>query len=71
MDPRTDALVQTYPFLDHLMAETLLKMSDEGKLESYIKNSTPTSSTPTSKVIVGAITVEDQENFSPPLTETT
>lgn len=67
MDPRTDALVQTYPFLDHLMAETLLKMSDQGKLDSFMQSLAREMPRPTSSVLVGAITVD--RNFSP-VTET-
>ena len=68
MDPRINALLQTYPFLDHLMAETLLKMSDEGKLNSFMQSIPEQMPTPTSSVIEGAITVD--RDFSPPLTVT-
>ena len=68
MDPRINALLLTYPFLDHLMAETLLKMSDGGKLNSFMQSIPEQMPTPTSSVIEGAITVDN--DFSPPLTVT-
>ena len=57
MDPQR--LMQTYPWLDHLMAETLLKMHERGKLDDYLKDwPEPDRGPPASKVIVGAVRVE-------------
>ena len=36
MDPQR--LMQTYPWLDHMMAETLLKIHERGKLDDYLKD---------------------------------
>ena len=31
-----EQLISIYPWLDHMLAKTLLKMHDEGKLQGYI-----------------------------------
>ena len=53
-----DRLVQLYPWLDHLMAETLLTMSGEGKLRSYLEHAPERATPPTPRLLVGAINVE-------------
>ena len=61
----TQRLCQEYPWLDEMMATTLLKMSAQGKLEQYMSK-LPEPGPPTQEVIVGAITVEDPEEKSSP-----
>ena len=31
-----EQLISVYPWLDHMLAETLLKMHEQGKLQGYI-----------------------------------
>jgi hypothetical protein len=50
-------LMRVYPWLDHMMADTLIKMSQQGKLQSYV-DAMPEHPRPTSEVVVGAIEVE-------------
>jgi hypothetical protein len=67
-DPnQVNAVVNLYPWCDHLMAETLLMMSAQGKLDSFLKDVPVDPPPPTSKTIVGAITVEE---FSPTIENT-
>ena len=61
----TQRLIQEYPWLDEMMATTLLKMSAQGKLEQYMAK-LPEPGPPTQEVIVGAITVEDPQEKSSP-----
>ena len=58
MDPQR--LMQMHPWLDHLMAETLLKLHEQGKLRGYVDEwpEEEDRGPPTSKVIVGAVEVE-------------
>ena len=58
MDAST--LVNLYPWLDHLMAETLLKMSEQGKLDSFVQQS---GAQPFANggVITGAVTVDEKK----------
>jgi hypothetical protein len=57
MDPQR--LMRTYPWLDHLMAETLLKMHEQGKLHAYLDDWPEAGrGPPASHVIKGAIHVE-------------
>jgi hypothetical protein len=64
---QVNAIVNAYPWCDHLMAETLLIMSAKGTLESFFNTMTKEATPPTSGVLVGAITVEEN---SPTLEET-
>ena len=54
----TNELVRIYPWLDHMMAETLIKMSEQGKLRGFIDSLPEQPVQPTSSVLTGAITVE-------------
>ena len=58
MDAST--LVNLYPWLDHLMAETLLKMSEQGKLDAFVQRS---GAQPFANggVITGAVTVDEKK----------
>ena len=57
MDPQR--LMQTYPWLDHLMAETLLKLHERGRLHEFLQDWPEASrAPPTSQVIKGAVQVE-------------
>ena len=53
-----EQLIRIYPWLDHLMAETLLKMSAQGKLQEFVDAVPPPA--PTSQRVEGAITVENK-----------
>jgi hypothetical protein len=53
-----DELVQFYPQLDFLMAETFLLMSHQKKLDTYLE--TETDPNTSSKIVVGAITVSEK-----------
>ena len=53
-----DQLMQVYPQLDYLMAETLLQMSAQGKLQEYVDAVPPPAHT--SQRVEGAITVENK-----------
>jgi hypothetical protein len=54
-------LVTVYPWLDHLMAETLLKAHENGTLKEYLKDWPDQVHVPmTSEVVVGAVTVEEK-----------
>jgi hypothetical protein len=55
MDP--NQLVRIYPWLDHMLAETIIKMHEQGTLRDYV-DALPERHEPTSEVVVGAITVE-------------
>ena len=52
-----NALIRLYPWLDHLMADTLLKLSAQGKLEAFLE--TATSPQEGGAVISGAVTVQE------------
>ena len=54
-----ERLCQIYPFLDHLLAETLLKMSEQGKLEGYLQDWPDRDALPRSEVVQGAVVVEN------------
>ena len=56
MDP--NELVRIYPWLDHMLADTLIKMHEQGKLQSYMDSLPEEPPQPTSSVLTGAITVE-------------
>ena len=60
-----ESLIRVYPWLDHLMAETLLKLSEQGKLEGHLKRWPEPLPGPTSQVVAGAITVEPPPEKSP------
>jgi hypothetical protein len=51
-------LMKIYPQLDFLMAETLLIMSHQQKLETYIETETKPNNP--DKIVVGAITVSEK-----------
>ena len=56
MDPQ--ALTKAYPFLDYMMAETLIKAHENGTLAEYIKDWPDQTPQPMgSQVIPGAVTV--------------
>ena len=59
-----DALMQVYPNLDRMMAETLLTLSKQGKLESYLKDLTDKHPPPASSVLPNAISVTHPEEKS-------
>jgi hypothetical protein len=57
MDPH--ALIKVYPWLDHMMAETLCKAHEKGTLGVYLKDWPDQMLQPVgSQVIAGAVTVE-------------
>jgi hypothetical protein len=52
-----EQLIAIFPKLDHLQAETILKLEERGELEKYlVDDEEPTENTSTT--IVGAVTVE-------------
>ena len=59
-----EELMKIYPFLDEMLASTLLKMSEQGKLkkflelENFLEKPKPNAE---GRTIVGAIKVEPQE----------
>ena len=59
-------LVDLYPQLDTLMAETLLKASQNGTLQKYVDDwPEPNKETKSNEVIVGAIEVLPPKEISP------
>ena len=53
------ALLKTHPWMDHLMAETLVKHHENGTLASYLEDWPEQEPRPVgSEVVVGAVTVE-------------
>ena len=54
-------LVNLHPWLDFLMAETLLKLDERGKLQQYIDEIPDEPPAPTHSVLKGAVTVEPPE----------
>ena len=60
-----DTLMKAYPFLDHLMAETLLKAHEAGTLMTYVEDMPDPNPGPAESTLVAdAITVENK-NPSP------
>ena len=59
MDAST--LVNLYPWLDHLMAETLLKMSEQGKLDAFVVQQSGVQPFANGGVITGAVTVDEKK----------
>ena len=55
-----EELMKVYPFLDEMLASTLLKMSEQGKLETFLEAANPKAE---GKTIVGAITVEEEKSL--------
>ena len=55
-------LMQIYPQLDHLMAETLLLFSKQGKLATHIETKTDVETS--KKTLVGAITVAEKDTIN-------
>ena len=62
MDPQS--LIRAYPWLDHLMAETILKIHEQGKLHDYLQDWPAPA--PASHVIKGAVKVETPPEKSAP-----
>jgi hypothetical protein len=60
MDPKT--LVTLYPWMDHLMAESLIKAHEAGTLQS-LAETWDVSSEKTSTVVPDAITVEKNDSI--------
>ena len=57
MDPQS--LIKVYPWLDHMMAETLIKAHDNGTLAKELEDWPDLEKkTVGSEVVVGAVTVE-------------
>ena len=57
MDPQT--LIKVYPWLDHMMAETLIKAHDNGTLAKELEDWPDLEKKPVgSEVVVGSVTVE-------------
>tara|TARA_B100000497_G_C7282093_1_gene195177 strand:- start:178 stop:378 length:201 start_codon:yes stop_codon:yes gene_type:complete len=54
-------LMTEYPFLDHMMAETLLKCHENGTLSEHLKSIPEKVESPTSHVITGAVVVTPPE----------
>ena len=55
-----DELMKIYPQLDYLMAETLLIMSREKKLETYMESETDPKTS--ENIIIGAISISEKSN---------
>ena len=67
-DPRVEALMKLYPFLDYMMAETLLLLSDRGELEDVVARAEwPDRTAPPQHIVGQGITVEE-EKICPVLT---
>ena len=62
-----DTLMKAYPFLDHLMAETLLKAHEAGTLMTYVEDMPDPNPGPAQSTLVAdAITVTvENKNASP------
>ena len=60
MDPQV--LLTTYPWMDQMIAETLIKSYENGTLMKHVSDAVP-SKVPVSPVIVGAITVSSPEKI--------
>jgi hypothetical protein len=58
MDPAS--LINAYPWMDQMIAETLIKSYENGTLMKHVSATVP-SKAPFSPVIVGAITVSPPE----------
>ena len=58
-----EELMKVYPFLDEMLASTLLKMSEQGKLEGYFTDRKDAPET-AGQTIVGAIQVEEKSSMS-------
>lgn len=58
MDVRVTALCRANPWMDELMAETLVKMDDQGKLEGYMDAYVPP------KISVDTITECEEQSRS-------
>jgi len=57
-----EELMKFYPFLDEMLASTLLKMSQQGKLERFLAQEAAQAPQATlGGTLVGAIKVEPQE----------
>ena len=57
MDPQS--LIKVYPWLDHMMAETLIKAHENGTLAKELEDWPDLEKKPVgSEVVVGAVTVE-------------
>ena len=52
-----DDLIRIYPWLDHMLAETLLKAHEKGTLAGYVDKFNQPKQAAHSEVIVGAIEV--------------
>ena len=57
MDVQT--LVKQYPFLDEMMAETILKAHEGGYLDAVLARSSTEPKKPESLILQGAVTVEE------------
>jgi hypothetical protein len=55
-----DELMKIYPQLDYLMAETLLIMSREKKLETYMESETDPKTS--ENIIIGAISISEKSD---------
>ena len=54
------AILKTYPWMDHMMAETLVVHHEEGTLSQYVEDWPDQEARPVgSEVVVGAVTVEE------------
>ena len=58
-----EELCKVYPHLDVMLAETLLKASESGKLQSLLDN-LPEEPTSTEQILKGAITIEEPQEKS-------
>ena len=54
-----DQLLAAYPNLDHMMAETILKLHEAGRLEEFIDENTPIPSV-THTVQTGVVVAEEK-----------
>ena len=63
-----EELCKLYPHLDVMLAETLLKASEAGKLQSLLDN-LPEEPTSTEQILRGAITIEEPQEKSVPCTK--
>ena len=67
-DPRVEALMKMHPFLDFMMAETLLLLSDRGMLEDVVARAEwPDCRAPSQHIVREGITVE-REKICPVIT---
>ena len=68
MELAIDELQRRHPNLDRMMCETLLKLHERGKLDTYLPKLETARTPPDQCILRGAITVEEpvtENNLSP------